>query len=190
MLMFTKQDIESYFTAFKNEQLLLMIPGGAALIVALLFYFWLKTPWHKGFALPLAVFAMLFCGAGFSNYKKTEQLRIRSVYNYDMHPEQLKIKELPRAKEVQQNMRVLIYLNASIIIASFLIFLYFRKKEENEYYMGTASSLFLMSSLSVAIYFFMLGPLKAYTAGIEKFTEKIIVKPSPASPEERAVPIQ
>jgi len=25
--MFTKQDIESYFTAFKNEQLLLMILG-------------------------------------------------------------------------------------------------------------------------------------------------------------------
>ena len=173
--MFSKADIESYFTAFKNEQLFLMIIGAAALIVALLFFFWLKTPWYKGFALPLAVFAMLFCGAGFSNYKKTEPLRIRNVYNYDMHPEQLKIKELQRMKEVQQNTRVLIYVNAAIIIASFLIFLYFRKKEENEYYMGTASSLFLMACISVAIYLFMLNPGKAYAAGIEKFTEKIIV---------------
>ena len=173
--MFTKQDIESYFTAFKNEQLLLMILGGAALIAAVLFYFLLKTAWYKGFALPLAVFAVLFGGAGFSNYKKTEQLRIRSVYNYDMHPDQLKIKELPRVEEVAQNMRVLIYVNVSIIIASFLIFLYFRKKEENEYYMGTASSLFLMASVSVAIYLFMLNPLKVYRGGIEKFTEKIII---------------
>lgn len=173
--MFTKQDIESYFTAFKNEQLFLMIPGAAALIVALLFFFWLKTPWYKGFALPPAVFAMLFCGAGFSNNKKTEPLCIRNVYNYDMHPEQLKLKELLRVKEIQQNTRVLIYVNAAIIIASFLIFLYFLKKEENEYYMGAASSLFLMASLSVAIYLFMLSPLKAYMDGMEKYTEKIIV---------------
>ena len=173
--MFTKADMESYFTAFKNEQLFLMIFGSAALILALLFFFWLKTPWYKGFALPLAVFALLFFGAGFSNYKKTEPLRIRNVYNYDMHPEQLRIKELPRVKEIQQNTRVLIYVNATIIIGAFLIFLYFRQKKENEYYMGTAASLFLMASISVAIYLFMLSPGKVYAEGIEKFTEKMII---------------
>ena len=174
--MFSKTDIEHYFAGFRQEQLFLITLGAAALVVAIVFYTALKTQWYRGFALPLAVFAILFAGAGYSNYKKTDALRVRAVYNYDMHPEELKTKELPRVKETQQNLNVLIYVNISIIIASFLIFFYFKNKQENNYYLGTAASLFLMAVISIIIYSVLKRSADPYINGIENFTKEIIVK--------------
>ncbi len=174
--MFTKTDIEQYFAIFKSEQLFLIILGAAALIVALVFFVVLKTQCYKGFALPLAVFAVLNMGAGFSNYKKADTLKIRSVYNYDLHPELLRTKELPRIKEMNQNFTVLIYVNISIIFAAAFIFFYFKKKEGNEYYMGVAASLFLVAVLSVAMYSIMKNKSTGYESGIMDYTKSIIVK--------------
>lgn len=174
--MFTKNDIENYFSAFKNEQLFLMILGGVALITAVVFYVALKTNWYKGFALPLAVFALLNIGAGFSNYKKSDALKMRNIYNYDLHPEFLKTKELSRIKELNQNFTVLIYVNISILFAAAFIFFYFKKKDGNEYYMGMAASLFLVAVLSVAIYSVLKSRSKDYERGIIKHTKEIIIK--------------
>ena len=174
--MFTKENIEQYFSAFKNEQIFLMVLGAVALVVAILFFVGFKTEWYKGFALPLAVFAVLNMGAGFSNYKKADILKVRNTYNYDLHPELLRTKELPRIIEMNQNFTVLIYVNISILFAAAFIFFYFKKKEGNEYYMGVASSLFLVTVLSVAIYSVIKNNSKDYEKGIVEYTKDIIVK--------------
>jgi len=174
--MFTKENIEQYFSAFKNEQIFLIILGAVSLIVALVFFVGFKTEWYKGFALPLAVFAVLNMGAGFSNYKKADILKVRNTYNYDLHPELLRTKELPRIQEMKQNFTVLIYVNISIIFAAAFIFFYFKKKDGSEYYMGVAASLFLVAVLSVAIYSVMKSRSKKYENGIIMYTKNIIVK--------------
>ena len=174
--MFTKENIEQYFSAFKNEQIFLIILGAVALVVALVFFVGVKTEWYKGFALPLAVFAVLNMGAGFSNYKKADFLKVRNMYNYDLHPELLRTKELPRIQEMKQNFIVLIYVNISIIFAAAFIFFYFKKKEGNEYYMGVAASLFLVAVLSVIMYSVMKNRNKDYERGIIMYTKNIIVK--------------
>ena len=174
--MFKQSDIEKYFSEFKNEQVFLMVLGGVALIIAVVFYAALKTNWYRGFALPLAVFALLNVGAGFSNYKKADALKVRNIYNYDLHPELLKMKELPRIIEMNQNFTVLIYVNTSIIFAAAFIFFYFKKKEGSEYYMGVAASLFLVAVLSVVIYSVIVNRSKDYEKGIVEFTKEIFVK--------------
>ena len=174
--MFTKTDIEGYFSAFKNEQIFLIVLGAIALIVAIEFFAGIKTQWHKGFALPLAVFAIINLGAGISNYKKADFLKVRNTYNYDLHPELLRTKELPRVNEMNQNFTVLIYVNISIIFAAAFIFLYFKKREGSEYYMGVAASLFLVAVLSVAIYSVLKNRSKDYERGIIEFTKDIIIK--------------
>ncbi len=174
--MFTKENIEQYFNAFKNEQIFLMVLGAVAIIVALIFFIGLKTQWYKGFALPLAVFAIINLGAGYANYKKADFLRVRNTYNYDLHPELLRTKELNRVKEMNQNFTVLIYVNISIIFAAAFIFFYFKKKDENEYYMGVAASLFLVAVLSVAIYSVLKSTSKDYDRGIIEYTKNIIIK--------------
>ena len=174
--MFTKEDIEKYFSAFKNEQIFLMALGVVALIIAVVFFVKFKTQWYKGFALPLAVFAIINLGAGLSNYKKADVLRVRNTYNYDLHPEILRTKELPRVIEMNQNFTVLIYVNISIFFAAAFIFLYFKKKEGSEYYLGMAASLFLVAVLSVAMYSVMKSRSKNYESGIIAFTRDIIIK--------------
>ena len=172
--MFTKTDIENYFSVFKYEQIFLMVLGGVALIVAVIFYAALKTNWYKGFALPLAVFALLNAGAGFLNYSKADILKVRNVYNYDLHPELLKSKELPRIKEMNQNFFVLIYVNISILFAAGFIFFYFKKKGENEYYMGAAASLFLIAVVSVMMYLVMRSKSVEYENMIMSYTKSIV----------------
>ena len=174
--MFTKENIEQYFSAFKNEQIFLMVLGAVALVVAIAFFVGFKTEWYKGFALPLAVFAVLNMGAGFSNYKKADILKVRNTYNYDLHPELLRTKELPRIIKMNQNFTVLIYVNISILFAAAFIFYYFKEKEGSEYYMGVASSLFLVTVLSVAIYSVIKTKSKDYEKGIVEYTKDIIIK--------------
>ena len=174
--MFTKENIEQYFSAFKNEQIFLIILGAVALTVALVFFIGFKTEWYKGFALPLAVFAVLNMGAGFSNYKKADFLKVRNMYNYDLHPELLRTKELPRIQEMKQNITVLIYVNTSIIFAAAFIFFHFKKKDGNEYYMGVATSLFIVAVLSVIMYSVLKSRTKEYERGIVEYTKDIIVK--------------
>ena len=174
--MFTKEDIENYFDAFKNEQIFLMVLGAITLIVAIVFLVGIKTQWNKGFALPLAVFAIINLGAGISNYRKADFLKVRNTYNYDLHPELLRTKELPRIKEMNQNFTVLIYVNISIIFAAAFIFFYFKKKDGNEYYMGVAASLFLVAVFSVAMSSAMKSRSKNYEQGIVAYTKDIIIK--------------
>lgn len=101
--MFTKADIEKYFNAEKSESLLFIIIGIAAVGLALLFYFYLKSNWHKGFAIPLLVIGLLHVIAGTTVYKRCDEDRKRNVYAYDMNPGELKDKELPRMKKVNRN---------------------------------------------------------------------------------------
>ncbi|MBC7654681.1 MAG: hypothetical protein H7098_09445 [Oligoflexus sp.] len=168
--MFTKEDIEQYFNAFKNEQIFLMVLGAIALIVAIVFFVSIKTQWYKGFALPLAVFAIIHLGAGISNYQKADVLRIRNVYNYSLHPELLS-NELGRIIEMKKNYRLLIYVNISIIFAAAFIFFYFKKKEGNNYYMGMAASLFLVAVLSVAVYSVLKSRSIEYERGIISYVK-------------------
>ncbi|MFC4263334.1 hypothetical protein ACFOWM_10620 [Ferruginibacter yonginensis] len=174
--MFSKTDIENYFTHFKYEQFILISIGIIAFVVAVILLGFFKTIWNKGFALPLAVYGFITAGAGISNYLKIRPLQIRSTYNYDLHPELLKTKELTRLISLQQNYQLLIYVNSAILIAAILIYLYLKNKAANQYYMGVAASLLLVSLLSVVTYIILKQTALPYINGIEQFTKNIIVK--------------
>ena len=98
---------------------------------------------------------------------------MRNVYNYDLHPELLQTKELPRLIEINKNFTLLIYVNISIIFAAAFIFFYFKKKDENEYYMGVAASLFLVAVLSVVMYSVMKNSSREYEKGITFYTKDV-----------------
>ena len=168
--MLTQAEIQHYYSAFKYAQLFLIFLGIISLIIAVIFYFRLKTPGHKGFALPLFVSALLFCTAGYGNYTSVRPLSIRAAYNYDMHPELFKTKELSRITELQKRLTVLTDVNAVIIVLSMLLFFYFRKKRDSDYYKGAAASLFLMATISTAIYFIILQNARSYGEKIDQYS--------------------
>ena len=53
--MLTKADIEKYFIAEKQESLVFLVIGIAAILLALIFYFAVKTQVFRGAAMPLLV---------------------------------------------------------------------------------------------------------------------------------------
>lgn len=51
--MFSKAEIEKYFTAEKQGSLLFLVIGVVAIILELVFYLGLKTSFYKGAAIPI-----------------------------------------------------------------------------------------------------------------------------------------
>ncbi|MBK8140711.1 MAG: hypothetical protein IPK57_06640 [Chitinophagaceae bacterium] len=101
--MFTKSDIEAYFTGEKQESLLFLFIGIAGISTAIIFFFLLKTSFYLGAAIPLLVIGLLLGIVGYTIYKRSDDDRKRNVYAYDMNPSALKEKELPRMKKVMKN---------------------------------------------------------------------------------------
>lgn len=171
--MFTKETIEQYFLSFKQEHLFLLLLAGATLIIALLFYFAVKKHFYKGFAIPLFSAAILFFVLGFSNYKNADRLRKICVYDYDLHPEYLKTRELVRIDSLMLNANIVFYVSMVLILAAIGMFLYFRKKLNAQYFKGAAAGLFSMALLSALTFFIMKEKMTNYKTGIVEFTKEI-----------------
>jgi hypothetical protein len=175
-MMFTKETIENYFLCFKQEHLFLLLFSGASLIIALVFYFGIKKNFYKGFAIPLFSAAVIFFVLGFSNYKNADRLRKICVYNFDLHPEYLKTKELTRVDSFMLTTNFVIYVSIIVVFTAIGMFFYFRKKENAQYLRGSAASLFLIPLISAITFFKMKEKVKNYEKGIVEFTKDIRVE--------------
>ena len=170
--MFTKTDIEKYFIAFKTENLILMITGIVAVLIAIFFFVYYKTSWHRGFAVPVIVFGMMHCVAGYTNYKKADTLRVKNTYTYDMNPSGLRIQELPRLKALQKTTDKFIYINIGLLAAAVGLFFYFRNKPLGDHYSGVATGLFIMCIITLVSSLYMQQKTQGYIKGIEVFTKE------------------
>ena len=101
--MITKTDIEKYFIAEKQESLLFIGIGIAAIILAALGLFLWKTQCWKGAAVPLVAIALLQIIVGYTVYSRSDDQRIDAVYKLDMNPQELIHKEIPRMETVNKN---------------------------------------------------------------------------------------
>jgi membrane protein YdbS with pleckstrin-like domain len=171
--MFTKEVIENYFLSFKHEHLFLLMLAGLSLIVGLVFYFAVKKHFYKGFAIPLFSAAMLLFTIAFSNFRNADRIRKICVYDYDLHPENLKIRELVRVDSFMLNANIIFYTSIVLLIAAAAMFLYFRKKLNSEYIKGAAASLFLMALVTVITFFIIKKEAKVYKDSIVEFTKDI-----------------
>ena len=97
--MFSKTDIETYFNAEKGESLLFIIVGIAAIILAIIFFFVIKSNWYRGAAIPFVVVGMMHLIVGYTVYNRSDADRIRNTYAYDMNPSELKKKSCPGWKK-------------------------------------------------------------------------------------------
>ena len=68
--MLTKAEIEKYFTAEKSESLLFLVIGIIAILLAIAFFFFLKTSFYKGAAVPLLVIGIIQAIVGFTVYSQ------------------------------------------------------------------------------------------------------------------------
>lgn len=64
--MFSKTDIEQYFSAEQQGSLFFLSVGIVAVIAALILFFVLKTPFYKGAAIPMIIVGLIAVGIGFT----------------------------------------------------------------------------------------------------------------------------
>ena len=170
--MFTKADIEKYFIAEKQESLLFLFIGIAGVVAAIVFFFFLKTNFYKGAAIPLLLIGLLLGIVGYTVYKRSDGDRQRNVYAYDMNPDELKTKELPRMKTVMKFFVIYRYTELFLLLTGIALFYYSRNKETLQFWKGVGLSLAIMAFVALTADYFAEQRGKVYTKGIESFVSK------------------
>ena len=124
--MFTKTDIEKYFNAEKSESLLFLIVGIIAVLLSVIFFFFMKSniSFFKGAAGPLLLIGLIQGVVGYTVYKRSDEDRKRNVYAYGMNPAQLKDPEIPRMEAVMKNFVIYRWVEIAFIAARFNIAVY------------------------------------------------------------------
>jgi uncharacterized membrane protein len=169
--MFTKTDIEKYFIAEKSESLLFLLIGIAGIVTSVVFFFFLKTNFYKGAAIPLLLIGLLLGIVGFTVYNRSDADRKRNVYAYDANPSELKLKELPRMQTVMQNFVIYRWVEIVLAAAGIALFFYFRNNEMQTFWKGFGAALAIMAILALTADYFAEARGKVYIKGLTAFTE-------------------
>jgi hypothetical protein len=169
--MFTKETIENYFLSYKHVHLFLCMVAIAAIIVAAIFYWGLKKELYKGIAIGIVGFAFAFGSYGYINYKKADRLRKINTYNYDLHPEYLKTKELPRLHRLKTTVTIIGIVNVLLLAISLYLSNYYSKKVK--YLSGIFTGIFIMCVIALGACYVVKSKTKVYEEGIVEFTKEI-----------------
>lgn len=171
--MFTKTDIEKYFTAEKSESLLFLSIGIAGVVAAVIFFFFLKTNFYKGAAIPLVLIGLLLGIVGFTVYKRSNADRIRVTYAFDMNPQDLTQKELPRMQTVMKNFVAYRWVEIVLAIAGIVLFLYFSNNAAQIFWKGFGLTLAIMALLALTADYFAETRGRKYMNQLLEFTGKL-----------------
>ncbi len=169
--MLTKTDIEKYFLAEKQIGLIFFIIGIVAVALAIVFFFLLRTNFYKGAAIPLVLIGLIQLIIGFAIFQRSDEDRRRNVYAYDMDPQQLKEKELPRMQKVTKNFVMYKIVEVLLIVAAIVLILVYRTKPDKAFWVGLGVALLIQTLLMLGADYFAEKRAKKYTAGLEVFTK-------------------
>lgn len=170
--MFSKTDIEHYFSAEKQGSVFFLVVGVAAIIAALVCILVLKTSFFKGAAIPMIVVGLLAGAIGFTIYKRSDADRIRNVYAYDLNPGELKQKEYPRMQKVMKSFRVILIAEVLLLLVAVVLFVYFRTNAVQQFWSGVGAGLFLMAVAALFLDVAAERRAAVYTKGLESFVSK------------------
>jgi hypothetical protein len=166
--------IYKYFTAEKQESLLFLVVGIAAILLAVLFWFFIKTnpSFFKGAAIPLLAIGLIQSVVGFTVYTRTDKQKTDIAYNIGIEPAlYIKQTELPRMQTVLKNFIVYRYAEIALALIGFGLFLYFKNNEALQFCKGFGLTLAIMALLTLAADYFAEQRGHVYVKGLMEFTK-------------------
>jgi len=170
--MFSRTDIEKYFNAEKSESGLFMTIGAVGIVLAIIFFFFLRIEFYKGVAIPLFSIGLLLGIVGYAVYKRSDEDRIRNVYAYDMNPSQLKEKEIPRMKAVMKNFIIYRWVEIGLLLIGIGAYIYFLRDIRHDFWRGLGVGLAVMALLALVADYFAEKRGHTYLDGLISFTSK------------------
>lgn len=167
--MFSKADIEKYFNAEKQESLLFLVIGIAAIITSVIFFFALKKDIYKGAAIPLLLIGLIQIIVGYTVYRRSDADRVRMVYAYDMSPGDIKNKEIPRMKKVNRSFVIYRWIQIVLATAGIVLLFVFKNDTDKSFWFGLGITLLLQSLVMLGCDYFAEKRALLYTGGLENF---------------------
>lgn len=171
--MFSKTDIEKYFMAEKQESLVFVIIGVAAVLAAIAFIFLLKSSFFKGAVIPLLVVGLIELVVGYTVYKRSDGDRIRNVYAYDMNPAELKMKEIPRMEKVNRNFVIYRWVELALLVTGLILSMAYGQNPGRSFWYGFGIALSLQAGIMLAADYYAEKRALKYTRGLQSFTREM-----------------
>lgn len=174
--MFEQKDfsfIYKYFIAEKQESLLFLLIGLAAITLSIIFWFFIKTNpvFFKGLAVPLLAIGLIQTVVGYTVYSRSDKQMADVAYNIGMEPAAyVKQTEMPRMKKVMQNFVVYRWVEIAFIAAGLILIFLFRSNPDKSFWYGFGIALALQAVIMLGADYFAEKRGKIYTDSLEEFT--------------------
>jgi membrane protein YdbS with pleckstrin-like domain len=172
--MFQQRDfsfIYRYFTGEKQESLLFLIVGIVAILLAIVFYFFIKSnpAFFKGAAIPLLAIGLIQMVVGYSVYSRTDKQKADIAYNIGMEPvSYVKQTEQPRMKTVMTNFIIYRWVEIAFIITGLILIFLFRLNADKSFWYGFGVALAIQAIIMLGADYFAEKRGKVYVNELEK----------------------
>ena len=172
--MFEQKDfsfIYKYFTGEKQESLLFLIVGIAAVLLAVVFWFFIKSnpQFFKAAAIPLLAIGLIQVVVGYSVYSRTDKQNADIAYNIGMDPvNYVKQTELPRMKIVMKNFVIYRWVEIAFIITGLVLIFLFRTNVDKTFWYGFGVALAIQAVIMLGADFFAEKRGKIYINHLEE----------------------
>lgn len=166
--------IYKYFTAEKQESLLFLIVGIAAILLAVIFWFFIKTTpsFFKGAAIPLLAIGLIQSVVGFTVYTRTDKQKTDIAYNIGIEPASyIKQAELPRMQTAMKKFVIYRYAEIVLALVGIGLFLYFKNDYTRQFWKGFGLTLAIMALLTLAADYFAEQRGKVYNKSLQSLIE-------------------
>jgi hypothetical protein len=164
--------IYKYFTAEKQESLVFIIIGIVAIILAVIFFFFIKTntALFKGAVIPLLVLGIIQLVAGYTVYARSGKQSADIAYNIGLEPvAYATAKEIPRIETVMKNFVIYRWVEIAMAITGIVLFFYFKNNIDKKFWKGFGLTLAAMALLALAADYFAEQRGHVYVNAIKEF---------------------
>ena len=163
--------IYKYFIAEKQGSLLFLIVGIVAILLAIVFYFFIKSnpSFFKGAAIPLLVIGLIQLVVGYSVYSRTDKQKADIAYNIGMEPvSYVKQTEQPRMKTEMTNFIIYRWVEIAFIITGLILIFIFRLNADKSFWYGFGVALAIQAIIMLGADYFAEKRGKLYVNELEK----------------------
>lgn len=143
--------ILKYFTGERLESVLFLGLGILGFAIAIFFYFFLKTSFLKGVAIPFLLVSFLEIVVGVTLIYRSPKDIIRVETYLSEKNEMIQKEEIPRMEGVMRNFVIFRYTEITLIILGIILMYGFR---QNLLWNGVGLGLFIQSSIVLILDFF------------------------------------
>jgi hypothetical protein len=140
--------IKTYFTAEKNESLLFILMGVAAIAFSAFALVKWSEPYYKGLVIPLVLIGIIQIVVGCSVYYRTDKQTTDLKKLYQASSTDFKSKETPRMEAVMKNFSLYKKIEIAFVLVGIMLIVFAHSRE---FWLGVGVGMLLQGSVMLTL---------------------------------------